>query len=85
MRDLNLTKAKTLKFLKKLNLTQELNLNVETINKNYNNLVENSKKEYIDMAAHNKKGMAEMKNFFAPRFGYIFASLYGHDASIFKM
>lgn len=84
-RDPNLTKAKIFRFLKERNLFQEPDLNDGVINKNYDNLIENSKKEYIDIAIHNKKGMAKMRNFFAPRFGHIFASLYGHDVSIFKM
>lgn len=83
VRDLNLTKAKTLQVLKQQN--QELGLDIKKIDERYEGLIKGSKKEYVEMAAHNKKGMLEMKSFFAPRFGYIFASLNDHDTSIFKM
>ena len=83
VRDFNLTKAKTLRFLKQQ--SKELHLDSQKIEEEYQGLVDVSREKYVKLATRNGQAMREVKNFFAPRFGYTFASLNGHDVSVFRM
>ncbi|MFA4831052.1 MAG: hypothetical protein WC862_01490 [Patescibacteria group bacterium] len=51
----------------------------------YKSIVDFSKNKYTGQAIQNSDGIKKGKQFFAARFGYIFAELNGHDSSEFDM
>ena len=55
------------------------------VKEEYERTLNISKERYAKNAAHNSDGLKKAKQFFAARFGYIFASLNGHDGSVFDM
>lgn len=65
--------------------SKSLGLDPMAIEKTRTELVESTKKKFIEMARLNSKGMDKLSDFFAPRFGYIFASLNGHNPDVFEM
>ncbi len=83
VRNYDLTRAIALKTIK--NNTEGLKLKVSEIDKKIEQFTTKSKNDYIKMANRNELGMKEFRNFFAPRFGYLFAFLNEHDVSIFKV
>lgn len=83
IRNFDLSRGKTLQLLKQH--CQVLGLDPVKIEDKIKGIGEEAKEEFIKMAVKNKEGMIGLKDFFAPRFGHLFASLNGHDYSIFKM
>lgn len=60
-------------------------LDMEKIKELYGNVVDSSKDKYTQQAIHNSIGIKKGKQFFAARFGHLFASLNGHNGNIFDM
>jgi len=82
-RNYDLTRATALKLIKE-NSTG-LNLDIQKIDEKIGQFTAKSKNEFIAMARDNAKGMQELREFFAPRFGHLFAFLNEHDISMFTM
>jgi hypothetical protein len=61
------------------------NLDINIIKEKYENVLNVSKEKYIKQSMHNSTGLKSGKQFFASRFGYIFAVLNQHDGDIFNM
>lgn len=66
-------------------IPKETKLDLQQVKKLYDDIVESSKTKYTQQAMHNAAGLKKGKQFFAARFGYIFAEINGHDGSIFDM
>lgn len=66
-------------------LPKNTSLDLNKVREQYESIVASSKKKYVDQAVHNSIELKKGKQFFAARFGHIFASLNGHDGSIFDM
>ena len=79
-----LSRVRALKTIKQFHseLTSELSANIDG---RISESLDKSKKEYIEMSEKNTVAMREFRDFFSPRFGHLFASLHGHDHSMFKM
>ncbi|MFA6354470.1 MAG: hypothetical protein WCX12_02180 [Candidatus Paceibacterota bacterium] len=82
-RNFDITRANALSLIKKN--AQELSLDIKKLDGKIEELTEKSKIEYADMAYRNNGEMEKLKDFFAPRFGHLFASINGHDHSVFKI
>ncbi len=78
VRDSDLLKAKLIKVA-----GSKLGLSDEVADKKYNQIIISAKEGYIKQAKTNKIELQKMKNFLFPRIGYLFASVYGHNASRF--
>jgi len=81
--DAGLVRAKALKIIEGLNKTYVFDSG--EIEREYRELIEKKKQQFIDMATRNDIGMQALCDFYIPRFGYIFALLNGDDPSIFEM
>ena len=66
-------------------IPKKTKLDLKKVQKLYNNIVDSSKIKYTQQAMLNATGLRTGKQFFAARFGYIFAEINGHDGSIFDM
>ena len=85
--DFDLTKSKFLGTLLsgEVPLPENTNLDLEKVREQHDSIIASSKKRYVDQAVHNSIGLKKGKQFFAARFGRVFASLNGHDGSMFDM
>lgn len=83
IRNFDLTRAKLFSMLKEH--ASFLNIDSSQLDIKIKELSSKSKKEFVDTAIKNEEQIKEFKEFFAPRFGHIFATLNGHDVSIFTM
>lgn len=82
-RNFDITRANALHLIKES--AGGFNLAVNKLDEKIQEFTEKSKVEHIEMARKNNQEMGKLRDFFAPRFGHLFASLNGHDYSIFKM
>lgn len=68
-----------------ISIPNDMNLDIEKIKAQHASVTETNKNKYINQAKHNTVGLIQAKQFFASRFGYIFAELNAHNSSIFDM
>lgn len=68
-----------------LPIPEDVSLDMEKINQLHESVTQSSKDKYSTQAKHNSIGLRKAKQFFAARFGYIFAELNGHSGDIFDM
>lgn len=85
--DYDLTRSKFLAQLLsgEIPIPKDTALDMQKVKELYKNIVELSKNKYVEQTIHNSSGLKKGKQFFAARFGYIFAEINGHDGSIFDM
>ncbi len=57
----------------------------EILKQKYKDLIDKAKEKYITQAINNKTALDELKDYFSLRFGYIFSSMSGDDASRFQI
>ncbi len=60
-------------------------LDMSKIKRVYENTINLSRNKHLQQAVHNSVGLKMGKQFFAARFGYIFAILNNHDGNIFDL
>ena len=78
-----LVKVRALKTIKEYG--QGMKIDMTIVDSKILESLQKSKEEYVQMAEKNAISMQEFREFFSPRFGHLFASINGHDISIFKM
>ncbi len=82
-RNFDLTRANTLHLIKENSAS--LGLDPKKLDDKIVEFTEKSKNDFVTIAKNNNTQMEKLRNFLAPRLGYLFASLNGHDYSMFTM